>query len=85
MWTSATFASLCIIGGLLADGMIIFDLYSAFKRDVAMAIGFGGKLMTIFFQLFQKVFFIATALIFSWIAIILLYMYLNSKEDRENL
>ena len=83
MRTSATFVSLYIIGGLLAVGLIISDRYSASKRDVAIAMGFGEKLKTLFFQLFQKVFFIAIALIFSWIAVGLLYMYMDSKENRE--
>ena len=46
-----------------------------------MAMGFGDKLKTTFFQLFQTVFFIATALIFSWIALVLLYMYMDAIEE----
>ena len=51
------------------------------KGYFAMAMVFGDKLKISFFQLFQAVFFIATALIFSWIALVLLFMYMDAKED----
>ena len=46
-----------------------------------MAMVFGDKLKISFFQLFQAVFFIATALIFSWIALVLLFMYMDAIEE----
>ena len=49
-----------------------------------MAMGFGDKLKTFFSQLFQTVFFIVTALIFSWIALVLLFMYMDAIEDSGN-
>jgi len=69
-----------IFGGLFPDGMIVSGLYSVFNRGAAMAMGFGDKLKTLFFQLFQTVFFVAIALIFSWIAVGLLFMYMGAIE-----
>ena len=46
-----------------------------------MAMGFGDKLKTLFFQLFQTVFFVAIALIFSWVAVGLLFMYMYALEE----
>lgn len=65
---------LYLVGGLLATGMLVADLYSAMIGDVAEAVGVGDKLKTVCFQLLQTVIFIALAIAFSWIAVGFLYM-----------
>ena len=61
--------------------MIESDPHSVFKGDPAMAIGFGDKLKALFFQLFQNVLFGAIALFFSWVAVGLLYIYMDAIEE----
>jgi membrane protein implicated in regulation of membrane protease activity len=65
---------LYLVGGLLATGMLVADLYSAMIGDVAEAVGVGDKLKTVCFQLLQTVIFIALAVAFSWVAVGFLYM-----------
>lgn len=63
-----------IVGGLLAIGMIIGDIYSIFKEDVQIAYGIGHKTKTFLFQSFQTLFFLTAAFVFSWVAVGFIYI-----------
>jgi hypothetical protein len=71
---------LYLVGGLLAVGMLVADLYSVFKEDIAEAVGFGDRFKTVCFQLMQTIIFIMLALSFSWIAVGFLYMKSLSRK-----
>lgn len=65
--------ALYVVGGLLAIGMIIGDIFSVFKEDLQMAYDMTDKIKTFFFHAFQSLFFLLLAFAFSWVAVGFIY------------
>lgn len=70
--------ALYVVGGLLAIGMIIGDIFSVVKEDFQMAYDMTDKIKTFFFQSFQSLFLLTLAFAFSWIAVG--FIYIKNKQ-----
>lgn len=67
------FVSLYVVGGLLAIGMIIGDLFTVAKGDVQAGYDAVDKIKSFLFQLLQSLFYLSLAFAFSWIAVGFIY------------
>jgi hypothetical protein len=68
------FMAFYLVGGLLAAGMVISEIFPLIKEDLSNAIGFGDKSKTFSFHLLQSAFFILIAFVLSWVAVGYVYM-----------